>query len=92
MAERTPGFSHLQMHKIFPTNLGNCIIWVFFHIMAAVSDSDDEFSSSVGIHIIYTAEGYTDWKPWRNDHVVIVLFFNLKSLSMVVSLCKIMEQ
>ena len=43
--ERTPGFSHLHMHKKLPTNLRNCVILVFFCVMAAFSDSDNEFPS-----------------------------------------------
>ena len=41
--------------------------------MATCSDSDDEFSSTLVLCIIYTDEVYSDWKPWRNDRVVIVL-------------------
>ena len=42
--------------------------------MATCSDRDDEFSSALVLHIIYTDEGYSGWKPWINDHVVIVYF------------------
>ena len=35
--------------------------------MATCSDSDDEFSSALVLRIFYTSEGYSDWKPWRND-------------------------
>ena len=41
--------------------------------MAICSNSDDEFSSALVLHIIYIDEGYSDWKPGRNDRVVIVL-------------------
>ena len=41
--------------------------------MASCSDRDDEFSSALVLRIIYTDEGYSVWKPWINDHVVIVL-------------------
>ena len=58
----------------FPRNVGNHVILVFFCILATCSDSDDEFSSALVLRIIYTDEGYSDWKPWRNDHVVIVYF------------------
>ena len=27
--------------------------------------------------IIYADEGYSDWKPWINDHVVIVLLLSV---------------
>ena len=84
-----PGFSHLRMRENFPRNLGKRVILVFFHVwithnrvilvfflvMAICSDSDDEFSSALVLRIIYTSEGYSDWKPWRNDRVVIVLLF-----------------
>ena len=53
----------------------NHIILVFFLVMATCSYSDDEFSSALVLRIIYTSEGYSDGKPWRNDHVVIVLLF-----------------
>ena len=53
----------------------NRVILVFFRIMATCSDSDDKFSSALILRIIYTSEGYSDWKPWRNDRVVIVLLF-----------------
>ena len=44
--------------------------------MATCGDSDDEFSSaSLVVRVIYTSEGYSNWKPWRNDHAVIVLLF-----------------
>ena len=45
--------------------------------MATCSDSDDEFSSALVLRIIYTSEEYSDWKPWRNDRVVIVLFYSM---------------
>ena len=35
----------------------------------------DEFSSALVLRKIYTDEGYSDWKPGRNDHVVIVFTF-----------------
>ena len=41
--------------------------------MAICSDSDDEFLSALVLRIIYTDEGYSDWKPGRNNRVVIVL-------------------
>ena len=80
-------FQSFMHARNFPRNLGNRIIlvffrvWithnrvilVFFHVMATCSDSDDEFSSALVLHIIYTDEGYSDWKPGRNDRVVIVL-------------------
>ena len=70
-----------------PRNLGNHVILLFFYVwithnrvilvflrvMATCSDSDNEFSSALVLRIIYTSEGYSDWKPWRNDCVVIVL-------------------
>ena len=84
-----PGFSHLRMRKIFPEIWETVIlvffrIWVmhihvilvFFRVMATCSDSDHEFSSALVFRIIYTSEGYSDWKPWRNDHVVIILLFS----------------
>ena len=75
----------------FPRNLGNRAIlvffrvWithnldilVFFRVMATCSDSDDEFSSALILRIIYTDEVYSDWKPWRNDRIVIVQLFTL---------------
>ena len=73
-------FAHAQN---FPRNtcMGNCVtcISVFFRVMATCSDTGDEFSSALVlcIHVIYTDEEYSDWKPWRNDHVVIVLLFTL---------------
>ena len=51
----------------------NRVISVFFRVMATCSDSDDEFSSALVSRIIYTDEGYSDWKPERNNRVVIVL-------------------
>ena len=45
--------------------------------MAICSDSDDEFSSALVLRIIYTDEGYSDWKPGRNDRVVIVFFYSV---------------
>ena len=78
-----------EWREIFPEkNLGNRVIlvffrvWithnrvisVFFRVMAICSDSDDEFLSALVLRIIYTDEGYSDWKPGRNDRVVIVLF------------------
>ena len=79
--------------KKFLRNLGNRVILVFVHIsithnhvilvffciMATCSDSEDEFLSSLALCIICTSEGYSDWKPWRNDHVVIVLYFLLRN-------------
>ena len=72
----------------FSQNLGNHVILVFFYvwvthncflvlfcIMATCSDSDDEFSSALVLRIIYTSKEYSDWKPWRNDCVMIVLLF-----------------
>ena len=35
----------------------------------------DEPSSALVLRKIYTDEGYSDWKPGRNDHVVIVFTF-----------------
>ena len=49
----------------------NCVISVFFRVMAICSD--DEFSSALVLRIIYTDKGYSDWKVGRNDRVVIVL-------------------
>ena len=83
-----PGFSHLLMHKPVLDILGNSVILVFFcitithnrdilaffHIMAASSDSDRVLISHVS-HIIYKVKEYTDWKPERNDYVMIVLLF-----------------
>ena len=46
--------------------------------MAICNDSDDEFSSALVLRTIYTDEGYSDWKPWRNDRVVIVLLLMLR--------------
>ena len=83
----------------------NCVILVFLCIMATCSN-DGEFSSALVLRIIYTSEGCSDWKPWRNDHVpvVIILLFTpwccvmmhgmykLKTITMVASLSKIMEQ
>ena len=56
-------------------NMHNRVILVFFCVMATCSDRDDEFSSALILRIIYTDEGYSVWKPWINDHVVIVLLF-----------------
>ena len=42
--------------------------------MATCSDRD-EFSLVLVLHIIYKDEGYSDWKSWINDLVVIVLLF-----------------
>ena len=41
--------------------------------MGICCDSDDEFSSALVLRIIYTDEGYSDWKLGRYDHVMIVL-------------------
>ena len=81
---------HLCMRKIFPEIWEPChlvffcvwithnhVILVFFRVMATCSDSDDEFPSALVLRIIYTSKGYSDWKPWRNDCVVIVLLFSL---------------
>ena len=112
-AERTPSFTQPFEHaQNFPRNLGshviviiffcirimhNHIILVFFRVHATCSDSDNEFSSALVLHIIYTDEVYSDWKPWRNDHVVTVLFFTsrccammylIETISMVVSWCE----
>ena len=71
----------------FPRNLGNRVIlvffrvWimhnrvisVFFRVMAICSDSDNKFLSALVLRMIYTDEGYSDWKPGRNNRVVIVL-------------------
>ena len=54
-----------------------CYFGIPLRIMATCSDSDDESSSALILCIIYTDEGYSDWKPWRNDHEVIVLLFTL---------------
>ena len=43
-----------------------CFQWQWLHVLI-----------SLALHIIYTTEGYSDWKPWRNDHVVIVYLFTL---------------
>ena len=59
----------------FPRNLGNSVTLVFFYVMATCGDSDDEFSSALVLHVIYTSEGCSNWKTWRNDCVVIVLLF-----------------
>ena len=73
----------------FPRNLGNhvilvffrvrimhnCVILVFFCVMATCSDSDDKFSSALILRIIYTSEEYSNWKPWRNGRVANVLLF-----------------
>ena len=61
--------------SVYGLHTNNRVILVFFHIMATCSDNDDEFSSALVLRIIYTSEGYTDWKPWRDDCVVIVLLF-----------------
>ena len=64
-------FAHAQN---FPRNLGNCVLLVFFRIwithnhvilvffcvMAICSDSDNEFSSTLVLCIIYTDKGYRD--------------------------------
>ena len=69
-------FAHAQK---FPRNLGNCVIlvffrvWithnhvilVFFRVMATCRDSDNEFSSALVLRVIYTSEGYSNWKPLR---------------------------
>ena len=68
--ERTPGFSCLHMRENFPE------IWetvLFFCVLATCSDSVNDFSSALVLRVIYTGEEYSDWKPERNDHVVIVL-------------------
>ena len=41
--------------------------------MATCSNSDDEFSSALVLCIVYTSKEYSDWKPRRNDCVVIIL-------------------
>ena len=41
--------------------------------MVTCSDRDDDISSALALRIIYTNKRYSDWKPWINDHVVIVL-------------------
>ena len=56
-------------------NTHNHVILVFFRVMATCSDRDDEFSSALVLRIIYIDEGYSDWEPWINDSVVIVLLF-----------------
>ena len=53
----------------------NHVILVFFRIMVTCSNSDNKFSSALVLHIINTSKEYSDWKPWRNDCVVIVLLF-----------------
>ena len=82
-------------------NMHNRVILVFFCVMATYSDRDDEFSSALVIRIIYTDERYSDWKPWINDHVVIVLLFTptmlrddllIENNKYATSLCKIIEQ
>ena len=79
--EGTPGFNRLCMCEIFPEIWETVLFWhnrvilVFFSVMATCSDRDDKFSSALILRIIYTDEGYSDWKPWINDHVVIVLLF-----------------
>ena len=89
-----PGFSCLHMRKIFPEIwetvilvffcawiTHNRVILVFLCIIATCSDSDDEFSSTLVLHIIYTSEGYNGWKPWRNGRVpamiVLLLFYSV---------------
>ena len=65
--ERTPGFSRLRMHEIFPEmliffrawNTHSRVILAFFCVMATCSDKDDEFSSALVLRIIYTDEGYS---------------------------------
>ena len=88
MGGKNAWFQPFAHARNFPRNLGNRVIlvffrvWVthnrviliFFHIMATCSDSDDEFSSALVLRIIYTSEEYSDWKPGRNDRMVIVLF------------------
>ena len=74
-AERTPGLSRLRMREIFTEiwetvlfwyssvyGIRNCITSVFFHVIATCSDRD-EFSSALVLHIFYTDEGYSVWKP-----------------------------
>ena len=63
----------------FSRNLGNRVILVFFcvwithnRVILVFFHVIDEFSLALVLHIIYTDEVYSDWKPWRNDRVVIV--------------------
>ena len=51
--------------------------------MATCSDRDNEFLSALVLRIIYTDEGYSVWKPWINDHVVIVLLFTPRFCAMM---------
>ena len=56
-------------------NMHNRVILVFFRVVATCSDRDGEFSSALALRISYTDKGYSMWKPWIYDHVVIVLLF-----------------
>ena len=71
MGRKNAWFSHLRMCEIFTEIWGTVL---FFRVMAICSDCDNEFSSALVLHIIYTDEGYSDWKPGRNDHVKIFYF------------------
>ena len=99
--ERTPGFSCLCMHKIFPEILGNRVILVFFRVMATCSDSDEVLISLGLTHNLHRqsiqwleaiekwpcSDCLTSYSAMLRDDVLIV---NIKY--MVASLCKIMEQ
>ena len=76
------GMAYNVHNQNFLRNLGSCVILVFFHIMATCRDGD-EFSSALVLLTIYTSEGYSDWKPWRNDCVVIVLLFTPQCCAMM---------
>ena len=71
-AEKNAWFQLFAHAQNFPRNLGNRVILVFFRVIATYSD---EFSSALVLRKIYTDEGYSDSKPGRNDHVVIVFTF-----------------
>ena len=58
-------------------NTHNRVILVFSRIMTTCSEVNDKFLSALVLCIVYTDEEYSDQKPWRNDHVVIVLLFTL---------------
>ena len=58
----------------------NHVILVFLSVIATCNNSDDEFLSALVLCIIYTSERYSDWKPWRNDHVPVVIIFTLFSM------------
>ena len=72
-----PWFQPFVHARNFLRKLGNHVILVFFRVMVICSDSDDEFSSALVLRIIYTDEGYSDWKLGRYDHVMIVLLYSV---------------